>query len=637
MSGVQRGFDNAVFDNFIVRGFRLDSTGLVYRDGFRQRIPQTDLANVERVEILKGASAGLYGRIEPGGLVNVVTKKPLPGARYSIEQQIGQYDFYRTVIDATGPLDTDKSLLYRTVFAYQDNDSFRDQVENRHILVSPSLSWDITPRTQFYLNFEYKNFDDVIDDGIPVLGNRPVSVPIERWLGLLGAPLSETESYLVDSHLAHRFNDDWSMKLRGAWWRFDARYSETGPGFGRGVSQDAQGRFVTDIGSTFPYDQNDESYFAEVSLNGRFQSFGMEHQVLLAGEYFNYDSFQNFTAGFFNRRDEFRNPVPLNAIDVFNPVYQQFSDIPRLLQHAFFNPEDEWYAFTAQDSVAVTDKLRLLASGRYDHTRQSTLSCSILSDAACPNVPAQERETDSFTPRVGVNYQILPWLAGFGSYSESFANSQFGILENGQFSEPETATQYEIGLKSEWLDGRLNGSLVYYYLTKENLITPIRGMPGVVNQIGEARSQGVELDVTGQLTENWRLIGAFAYTDAEITKDQDASGGLRNTGHRLPNVPAYSGSLWNWYEFPNGFGLGAGVYAASEREGDNANSFQLPGYVQLDAAASYKLKLGGSRITTQLNVHNLLDKTYFEASRLDRGSVQIGAPLTVIGSVRVEF
>lgn len=250
---------------------------------------------------------------------------------------------------------------------------------------------------------------------------------------------------------------------------------------------------------------------------------------------------------------------------------------------------------------------------------------------------------DSFTPRVGVSYQIQSWLAAFGSYSESFGASTLGILPDGSLSDPEEGKQYEIGLKGEWLDGQVSANLALFHLSKRNVAAPIPGRPGFVDQIGKARSQGIELDVSGRITEGWNLIASYAFLDAEINEDRDAAGGVRNAGNTLPNAPTHSGSLWSQYELPHGFGFGAGLFAASQRQGDAPNTFQLPGYVRVDAAASYKFNFGGSRLTAQLNVHNLLDKEYYDGTGSGFGTEEArnfiypGAPRTVVGSLRVEF
>ncbi len=210
---------------------------------------------------------------------------------------------------------------------------------------------------------------------------------------------------------------------------------------------------------------------------------------------------------------------------------------------------------------------------------------------------------------------------------------------------PARSTDYAQG---EWWDGMLTSTLAFYHLTKENITIahqdPALARQGFVEQTGEARSQGIEFDIHGQLSEAWSLIGSYAYTDTEITEDQglDELGNLTegDKGNLLRNVPEHAGSLWVNHHFTEfgwpGLSAGFGVFLASDREGDLTNSFQLPDYARLDAALKYSQKVGPSKLTLQFNVQNLLDKDYLVAAR-NRTSVTPAEPLTFLGSIRLEF
>ena len=222
----------------------------------------------------------------------------------------------------------------------------------------------------------------------------------------------------------------------------------------------------------------------------------------------------------------------------------------------------------------------------------------------------------------------------FGSYTEGFNAPIFSSAP-----EPQLADQYEAGIKTEFMDGRLSSTLTYFDLTKTNISTRT-GIPNVFDVNGEVQNQGVEVDLSGALTDHWRLIGTFSYIDSEITKDRDESGDLGNQGNRLVNVPRYMGSLWTAYEFGDlgwpGLTAGAGAFFVGQREGDNANTFQLPGYGRVDLALGYSRPIGPTKVSVQLNVENLLDKEYF-ASTFNRNNIAPGAPRTFLGQIRVEF
>ncbi|QIF03826.1 TonB-dependent receptor [Roseimicrobium sp. ORNL1] len=608
---------NGLYDVFTIRGMPLTNYGLIYRDGFRQRVPQVNLDNIETVEVLKGASGGLFGRIEPGGLINLVTKKPLDEAHYSLEQQVGSYSLTHTLGDATGPLNEENTLRYRMIAGYEEGDSFREGGEYSRLLLSPSLSWDITPQTQFNINFEYKKSEDILDGGHVAKGDRPVDIPAERFLGVRDVPSSPSEYWLVNASITHEFNDQWKAKLRGVWWNWRADYFEVGPN--DGVNPD--GRTV-DL-YHFTSQEEDTTWFAELSLEGKFDTGALKHDVLLSAEYYSFESEQ---LNYFVTAPD----VPLRPLDVFRPQYQNYSILPPHRPQDASKPKDEWWGFTLQDVVTIDERLKILAGIRYDITSASTYYDGDVSTNTNA-IDRQFQDEGRFTPRVGFNYELLPWLSVFGSYSESFSDSTFGLLADGSTTEPQSATQYEGGVKGRWLDGRLNATLALFHLTKENLTTDLPNS-FFVTQSGEARSRGVELDVSGYLTERLSLIASYAYLDTEITKDPV------NQGNRLPNAPEHSGSLWARYDFPSGFTIGAGLTAVGDRAGDLDNTFVLESYIRADVMAAYRFKVGNAKMTAQFNINNLFNEDYYDGSGgSSRTYIYSGEPRTFIGSLRIEF
>lgn len=174
-------------------------------------------------------------------------------------------------------------------------------------------------------------------------------------------------------------------------------------------------------------------------------------------------------------------------------------------------------------------------------------------------------------------------------------------------------------------------TLAFFHLTKQNLLTSDPVDPSFQIPIGEARSQGIEFELIGRATEKLNLIASYTYTDTKVTKNNDGT-----EGNQLPNVPKSSGAFWGTYDITGRFKIGAGVYVAGRRQGNNANTLELPGYVRVDAMAAYKWQIGPSALTAQININNLLDKDYFTHS--DNSPVtRVGAPLTVLGALRLEY
>ncbi len=354
---------------------------------------------------------------------------------------------------------------------------------------------------------------------------------------------------------------------------------------------------------------------------------------------------------------DFINPNPALALDIFNPNYGNGIN-PVLFQNAWnttnfpgsnlFRTEREWYGAYFQDHITLWDKFHVMGGGRYDWAKTGT----IFTDSTNP-APASTinfRKDEAFSPRVGILYQPIKELGIYGNWTTSFGPNN-GISADGGSFDPQSGEQFEAGIKTSLFEQRLLATLAYFHLTKGNLLTPdlTTPNPGDSVAIGEQRSQGIELDITGRVTDQLSIISSYAFTDARITKDNRSLNGILNgfEGMRLNNVPEHSASMWlkydfNGYEAKEGWSVGLGGVLAGKREGDVANTFQLPGYVRMDAFANYKLKVGPTLVTTSFNIRNLLDKEYYESTDPDanvsaRNGIYPGAPLTAIGSIKVEY
>ncbi|MEW6143658.1 MAG: TonB-dependent siderophore receptor [Thermodesulfobacteriota bacterium] len=600
------GGDN--FEDFFVRGFPLNFQ--IFRDGFRTRGFNLNLSSVERVEVLKGPAAVLYGRVEPGGLINLISKEPLPVAHYSVEQQFGSYELFRTTADLTGPLLKENALLYRFNFNYENSESFRDFVDSEEFYIAPTLVWNIGDSTYLRFSLEYLNGHSVPDRGLIALGDRPAPLPISRYLG---EPFNgeKLEDLLLTFLGKHDFNENWTLRLR-----FSFEKPENHP-----VEVFPTDFFLEDGQSVerFFFEEVDDGrfYYATAELVGRFNTWCIRHNVLFGVEY--YDNDIDFKFAF----------TDFPPINIYDPVY----GAPR--PDVTLAPGDrglKWYGVYAQDQVYILENLILLAGIRYDYTESFFNCCG--EDA----VKVKDKP-DDWSPRVGLLWQPMPWLSLYGNYTDSFsATDVFNNSFSGEPLEPETATQYEAGMKAEFFESRLMGTLAFYRLTKKNILTDDPEHPGFLLNIGEARSQGIELDVTGNITPAVSVIASYAYTDTEILEDNTG-----NEGNRLPGVPENGGSVFGKYEFLTGvlrgLSLGSGVFFVGEREGDAANSFEVPSYTRIDLLGSYRYsikKFGGIDITAQINIENLFDERYFLGAQ-DRSSILPGAPRTVLAAVGVEF
>ena len=632
--------------NFIIRGFpngnRIYRNGLGLINGFGGLDTELDTANVENIEVLKGPAAMLYGRIEPGGLININTKRPLAQPYYSLEQQFGSYSLYRTQWDATGPLLQDRSLLYRFTGAYHNSGSFRDFSSTDRLLVNPSFTWRPTKAIELTLDVEGLDQDFKADFGIPVIGKRPAPIPISRSLDDPNTPLANLSHILLNTEFTYHLNDFWALRNRflALYENNHSTFVNPAPAFGDALQADNR----TLDRNIFYQRGSTEAYTTNLDLTGQVQVWRTRHDILVG-----FDFTQSYSR--YHTQGDFINPNPALAIDIFNPgpsygipssLFKSTLATSVLAPFDYSLAKIQWYGVYFQDQITLWDKLHILGGGRYDWAetgRGRGASFSAAGDA----LPASIQHDDEFSPRVGVLYQAWPWLSVYGNWTTSFGANN-GVSATGHAQPPETGEQYEAGLKTAWFDERLGTTLAFYHLTKQNILTADLSTSDPFDSIaiGEARSRGIEFDTTGQITDSLSLIGSYAYTDTRVTKD---SSGLQ--GKRLSQVPEHSGSLWVKYDFTkyhslSGLSLGCGIYVVDRRQGDADNTFQLPGYVRLDAFASYSRKVGSAIVTAQFNIRNLLDEKYYESSDAfynvaPRLGVYPGAPLTAIGLLRVEY
>lgn len=613
VSGVQQRFSTGGHDRFVVRGFDLDE--VVYRNGIRLRGLNFDLANVQQVEVLKGPASVLYGRTEPGGIINAVTKRPRTESYYSLEQRFGSYDYYRTQLDATGPITKDGSLLYGFDLSYMNSDSFRDFNTQERIFVAPALTWKPTEDTEFNLTLEYLNYDFVYDSGIPAMGNRVAPVPISRSLAQPGLNRTDNrENTLIDFNWSHRFTENWTFRNGVVWSHSNFDLNDL-----YAASDVSATKTTVDRVAWFGHSDT-EMHTVYVNLNGKFETWGIAHDVLIGGDYYSYEN-----------TEVDRVIRGIDTVDLFNPVYPVLDVDQQILSqppNTKAVQNDSWYGVYFQDQLTLWKNFHIMGGGRYDWATVTSGYGELV------GFKAETLRDSKFSPRVGVNYRPVEWLSLYGHWVESFGTNN-GRSATGKPFEPQTATQYEGGVKTEFFDGRLTANVAYFHLTKNNLVTTDPNNQQLSVAIGEARSRGVEVDIAGQITDGLSLITTYAYTDTEVTKD--LSDELR--GKRLPYVPLHSGSIWLKYDFQqeplDGLSVGGGVYLADRRFGDARNSFYDPGYARVDLYAAYRYRIGPTHLTAQVNLNNVTDTEYFILRA--RNFNQPAEPLTVLGSLRLEY
>jgi iron complex outermembrane recepter protein len=636
VSGVQSQFSfGGDIETFVMRGFLQSSAN--YRNGIRIPATKFDLANIERVEVLKGASAMLYGFGDPGGIVSTVTKQPSSTPYYSIEQRFGSYDFYRTEASATGPISKDHGLNYRMDLSFLNTNSFIDFFNRDRIFFAPSLSWDVTPDTKLTLSYEHFEEDNSYVSGIPAIelggrgtGNAHLApIPRSRAFATDNATTNNTND-LIDFRLDHRVNDKIKFNAGTVWSRNRKQWELVY----LGRVDDIDPRSATFGNASRNYFVGPEkldSLTAWVNGTFDFETYGVKHKVLLGGEYYDNDFRYDVAVG---------ELEPAANIFNYNPKPLTDADLNRYRNEApVWSPQTETTskAIYLQDQMTFFDKLHLVGGFRYDWVdRSQDLSTFFDSDPTTDD-GIDSRSDDYVSPRVALLYEATDWMSVFGSFSESFGPAFDYDNGGARLYDLFSATQFEGGVKTQFFDGKLNANLVYFDLERTQFFQdPASNRPVGASIPVKGNSNGVELDVQGQIYEGLSMIGTYAFTNTEITDDPTSP---ENVGNWLPYTPRHQGSVWLKYDFNDGFlkglSLGCGVYTAGRRFGDAENSYFDKSYARLDLMAGYKRKFNDMTLTTQVNINNVNDAEYFILRRA-RGNLP-AEPLTVMGSLRLEY
>lgn len=590
-------------DSFIVRGFQ---SFLFAQDGVlsNQLFTGTgfiDLAGVERVEILKGPASVLYGLGDPGGLVNIVTKRPLREAQYKLGVQAGSHSFKRVEADLSQPFNADGTLALRVNAAYQDWGSFRDFLtRSRREYVAPVLSWQPSASTKVVVALEHMDQKMPFDRGLVASGRGVADVPINRYLGEAFSTLrtsGEQSRYIVE----HQVNSTWLLRQTGRYQQERATLAASAP-LRSGLQADnrtLRRRAVNQLVSA-------NQWTLQLDAIGDFTRADVRHKLLLGVETARAQTDTSFAI------------AKLASIDIFNPVY---GAVPGTFAAPTLTDEKIKYsAVYAQDQIGLGERWKLLLGLRYDDVRQTTVT----------NGVATVQNDGEYSPRVGIMYDVTRWASLYANYSRSFKPVS-GTTFGGTPFQPESGKGMEAGIKADFLDRRLGATLAMYEVTRQNVTTADPANTGFSVQTGEQRARGVELDLVGDLGSGWNLIASAAYTDATLTKDNRFT-----PGNRIQGVPRNSGSLWVKREIRSGewrgFGFGAGFFAAGKREGDLANSYRVPGYTRADASLFYR----GNGWRATLGVKNVFDKEYIE-SPVSRTEIYPGAPRTVMATVEVKL
>ncbi|EPK3183864.1 TonB-dependent siderophore receptor [Enterobacter kobei] len=599
-------------DAFVRRGFGANRDGSIMTNGLRTVLPRSFNAATERVEVLKGPASTLYGILDPGGLINVVTKRPEKTFGGAISATSSSFGGGTGQVDVTGPIDGPR-LAYRLTGEYQDEDYWRNFGNERSTFIAPSLTWfgDDATVTVLYSHRDYKT---PFDRGTIFDLNTKQPVNVDRNTRF-DEPFNITDgqSDLAQLNAEYRLNSQWTAK-------FDYSYSQDkySDNQARVMAYDAKtGNLTRRVDATQGSTQRMHSTRAD--LQGNVDIAGFYNEILTGVSYENYDLL----------RTDMMRCKNVKGFNIYHPVYGKLDKCTTVsAADSDQTLKQESYSAYAQDALYLTDKWIAVAGMRYQYYTQ-------YAGKGRPfNVNTDSRD-EQWTPKLGLVYKLTPSVSLFANYSQTFM-PQSSIASYIGDLPPETSNAYEVGAKFDLFDG-VTANIALFDIHKRNVLyTESIGGETIAKTAGRVRSQGVEVDLAGSLTENTNIIASYGYTDAKVLEDPDYA------GKPLPNVPRHTGSLFLTYDIHNAFAgntltLGGGGHGVSRRSATNGADYYLPGYFVADAFAAYKMKLQYP-LTLQVNVKNLFDKTYYTSSIATNNlGNQIGDPREVQFTVKMEF
>ena len=599
-----------VQESFGARGYSLGSTNL-FKNGFRINsgvLPE--MSSLEKVEILKGSGAILYGQVAPGGIVNMVTKQPKFNWGGEASMRIGSYELYKPAIDVYGPISS--SIAFRLNGTYENAGSFRDQVSSERYYVNPSLLFKLGKRTELLAEGDYLNTDFTPDFGIGTIGGTSIpDVPRSRFMGTPWQynKIQQTTNTLT---LRHQLSDAWKLNTSFSYQYYKRNYY----GVER-IQADATGEWVRPLGRIV---SNEKFYAGQVNLVGKFHTGQMEHN-LLSGV----DADRSITSN-----NDFTFPAvnglpaaSYDRINILDPSkYAQRTDIPVATAIRERIAPVNRLGVYLQDLLKLSPRFNLLAGIRYTYVETMGIDSTNLSTGA--KTKGSNRYDDAFSPRFGLVYKPTDATSLFVSYSNSFITNSGQDL-NGNAIKPSVIDQYELGVKNQFLNGKLSANVTLYRIINNNLAQTapylLNGTPNNNTNIkllsGETTSDGVEVDLAAYPVNGLAITAGYSYNYMRYTKTDTTVGSFKQ-GERLVNNPAHTANGSVFYTVGNGLfkGLKIGttaVYIGKRNAGWNTDVtktnpvtyrsriFSVEGFTTVDVSAGYTFK----KISVVAKVSNL--------------------------------
>ncbi len=638
------GTTGGVQEEIAARGYSFNSNntfknGARFNNGIRP-----EFSSVEKVEVLKGGNAILYGNVGAGGVLNIVTKKPRFEQGGEVSFRTGSFDLYKPSFDIYGPFGKSAKAAYRLNGTYEKAGSFRDQVASERIYLNPSFLFKAGGKTDILLEGDYLKDNRTPDYGVGAINYTLVNVPRSRFLNVPWAS-NNTEQYTTTATITHRLNAAWNLRGVASYQKYNnGLFSAARPG---SLSVMADGRLARGLQKT----ATEEAYrFASLDLTGKFNTGTIGH-TLLAGA--DADGYRTAATAF----RTYANPAIGNrniydTINIFDAsTIAKRQDIPYLPADRVTTTPIVRYGVYVQDLISVSEKIKLLAGVRYSYQNNQQARVDSLSKNTTGFIAGTS--ASAFSPRVGIVYQPMKATSVFASYTNSFTLNT-GVDVAGQALPPSVIDQVELGVKNDFFNGALSANVTAYRIVNSNFAqTALFQADGVTPNTnsnikelnGQTTSKGIEVDLMTKPVKGFNIIAGYSYNDMRYTGLNGNTVNGNKVGDRLRYNPAHTANASVFFAFDKksklkGFYLGAGAFYVGDRlagrnptnSPSNTNKLMpLPNYVTVDVNAGY----AAAGYAVRLKLANLFDQLSYNAH--DDNSINPIAPRQVLATFSYKF
>ncbi len=604
------------------RGFAFGSSN-TFKNGARYyngALPE--LSSLEKIEIMKGSSAILFGNVAAGGILNLVTKKPKFESGGSVSMRAGSYDFYKPTIDVYGAVLDSKKLAYRINGTYQKGNSFRENVSAERIYVNPSLWYKWNDKTDIVLEADYQKDKSTADFGVGAINYELTNIPRERFIGVNWSYFNN-EQKNANLTITHRFSENWKLNISAAYNSIaNDLFANLRPNSTNFIQ--ANGKWIRGLQRT----KISQDYgLGQVDLTGLFSTGNINHNVLIGTDF---DQYRTKTTAY-------TALVKYDSINVFTPnLYVARTDIPTLNVNTITSAPINRAGVYVQDLISFSEKIKFLGGIRYSYQETGSNVETFKKDAKTGVFTSSTVYTttfaDAFTPRLGLIYQPTKMMSLFSSYANSFTINT-GVDITGNALAPSFINQFEVGMKNELFRGLLSANITAYQIVNSNL-AQINLANGNTNTnikelAGEVTSQGVEVDVKSKPFLGFSLMAGYSYNQTKYTKSS-----IYTVGSLLTYNPNHTANASVYYTFSDtklkGLNVGLTAMYFGERmagrstrlyiANDTYKLIPINAYTQIDLSAGYNF----TKFSVRAKVSNLLNALSYNVH--DDNSVNPIAP-----------